>query len=268
MFEPLNKSHAISETVFYFEFPNIQTTTLNAMLAAYPKVKDYFPRNDQMPGMVFEQSGSGFSINQVPGAEWKHFKPDGNPDWIARITPNSVSVHCLEYTRWTEVWPKAFEILSHIFSGTAKHVIPLMNVGLRYVDQFNFSGDVKKYSALDLIRKDSPHVAAKILQDGTKWHNYTGWFERSEPLGREVLQQLNIDAIEQADTNLPIVSITHASLLRASSAGELENFRRLDDINTSDVAKFMEIAHANNHQVLREILTDNILQRINLGVEA
>lgn len=267
MFEPLNKGHAISEATFFFEFDNIPAAALTSMLEAYPHVADILPRNDPMPGMVFEQSSAGFSMNQVPGAEWKHFRPDGNPDWLARITPNSVSVHCMEYTRWTEVWPRVYGILAHIFRACDDQFLPLLNVGLRYVDRFDFKGSAAQYDANQLVRRNSPHVAQQVLARGFRWHNYTGWFERSEKLGLDVLQQLNIDAIEQVGTKLPIVSITHASLLRGQGFGDLDSFRRFTHMDNSQIAQFMSIAHDNNHKLLREVLTDDMLKRIGLGLE-
>uniref|UniRef100_A0A7C1T8F5 TIGR04255 family protein n=1 Tax=Agrobacterium albertimagni TaxID=147266 RepID=A0A7C1T8F5_9HYPH len=266
MFEPLNKGHAISEAIFFFEFDNIPAAVLTLMLDAYPKVATDLPRNDPMPGMFFEQSSAGFSMNQVPGAEWKHFKPDGNPDWLARITPNSVSVHCMEYSRWTEVWPKAYRILAEIFQPCEQHLLPLMNVGLRYVDRFDFTNDPALYDARLLIRAGSPHIAPQVLDCGARWHSYTGWFEFSKELGMEVLQQLNVDAVEQIGTKLPIVSITHASLLRGQAPGQLDNFRRFTHMSDSMIARLMSVAHSNNQRLLREVLTDDMLNGIGLGL--
>ncbi|MEO1989608.1 MAG: TIGR04255 family protein [Martelella sp.] len=266
MFEPLNKGHAISEATFFFEFENIPETALNLMLEAYQHVADILPRNDPMPGMIFEQSSAGFSMNQVPGAEWKHFRPDGSPDWLARITPNSVSVHCMEYSGWTLVWPIAYRILANIFQSCEDQTLPLINLGLRYVDRFDFKGNVADYDANLLIRPNSPYIASQVRDHGTRWHNYTGWFEPSEKLRMDLLQQLNVDAVEQGPTKLPIVSITHASLLRSQYPGQLDSFRRLTHISESSVATLMDIAHDNNHKLLRKVLTDDMLTRIGLGL--
>jgi uncharacterized protein (TIGR04255 family) len=265
MFEPLNKGHAISEAIFFFEFENIPATALKAMLKSHEHVAEILPRNEEMPGMVFEQSSAGFSMNQVPGAEWKHVKPDGDLDWLARLTTNSVSVHCVDYSRWTEVWPIAYGILKPIFRACDEQPLSLANVGLRYIDRFDFNGDPADYDISMLIRPDNPHIARQVLRGGTRWHNYTGWFEPSEDLKMPVLQQLNVDAVEQPPKNLPIVSITHASLLRRQHPGQLDDYRRFPHIHDSPVARLMELAHGNNQKLLREVLTDNMLQRIGLG---
>ena len=265
MFEPMNKGHAISEAVFSFEFENLPTATLNTMLGAHSKIAEFLPRKDPMPGMMFEQSSGGFSMSQVPGEEWKHFKADGNPDWTVRISPNSVSVHCMEYTRWTEIWPQAFEILSHIFGAVDDKTVHVLNIGLRYVDRFDFKGGVDSYDVGELIREKTPHVAEKVLADGTRWHSYTGWFEKSDTLDREVLQQLNVDAVIQIETNLPVVSITHTSQLRATIPDEIDSYRHFTHIADSPIAIFMAVAHDNNHRLLRELLTDNMLDVISLG---
>ncbi|MGP4691597.1 TIGR04255 family protein [Agrobacterium cavarae] len=266
MFEPMNKGHAISEATFFFEFDNIPTPILNAMLATHNAVADLLPRNDPAFGMMFEQSSAGFSMNQIPGAEWKHFSPDGNASWIARIMQNTVSVHCLQYNRWSEVWPKAFRILAAIFSAAKGQPLPLSNVGLRYVDRFDFKGDVRNYTLQSLIRRDSPHVADRVLNAGPRWHNYTGWFDTSDELRTEILQQLNIDAIVQMGTNLPIVSVTHASVVRGENPAELDKYRDFTHISESPVAKLMATARNNNHKLLRELLTDDMLKRIDLGM--
>lgn len=264
MFEPLNKGHAISEVVFFLEFENLSTSVMDVILPAHARLADILPRNDPTPGMVFQQSAGGFEMNQVFGAEWKHFLPNGSMDWVARVTPHSISVHCLDYSNWREVWPKAYRILSELFRDTSSFTLPTTNIGLRYIDRFDFKGAVSAYDARELIRENSAHVAGRVLTSGTRWHNYTGWYENSEVLQRDILQQLNIDAVEMMDTKLPVVSITHASLLRASGPGQLDGFRHFVDMENSPLAVFMDVAHKNNHTVLREVLTDHMLARIGL----
>nr|WP_313014712.1 TIGR04255 family protein [Brucella intermedia] len=264
MFEPLNNGHAISEVSFFFEFAEIEDSDIKSMLSVYPSVRHLLPANRPASGMIFSATpDGGFSMSQAAGAEWLHFKEDGNPDWIARITGNAVSVHCTVYEGWAATWERAFYILARIFEGIL-NPRPILNIGLRYVDQFDYKGNVDNYRALDLFRADTPHIARRVMEGGPRWHNYTGWFTPSEVLRRDTLQQLNIDAILHADKKFPIVTISHATLLRASGPGELDKFVDFSHINESWLGRFMNIAHENNHLLLQELLTDDILKGIGL----
>lgn len=267
MFEPLNEGHAISEVTFIFEFEQLSTATLHSMLNAYPSVAEVLPSKQDMPGMIVEQSSAGIKMNQVPGAEWAHYRADGKKDWLARVTRNAVTVHCNHYSGWSDVWEKAYTLLSAIFEQTKGQFVPVANIGLQYIDRFDFKGSRTEYDSRHLVREDSVHFARQILDRGTRWHNYSGWFEYSKELDREILQQLNIDAIEQDGTALPIVSLTHTSLLRAKAPGDLDKYRHFTHLTESPIARFMQIAHDNNHSVLREVLTPDILARIGVGVE-
>lgn len=265
MFEPLNNGHAISEVSFFFEFVGMDESDIKSMMSVYPNVKDVLPGNRPSSGMMFSTSPDGsFSMNQAVGAEWMRFKTDGNPEWIARINLNAVSLHCTEYEGWQPTWTRAFEVLKEIFGGLTRSV-PLLNIGLKYVDQFDYKGDVNKYSALELIKAETPHVAPALLQSGMRWHNYSGWFSFNKSIDREILQQLNIDAVQHVDTNEPVITISHSTLLRGTGPGDLDRFFDFSHINNGLLGKFMNVAHEANHSLLHDLIRDDILQRIGMG---
>lgn len=265
MFQPMNKGHAIFEVVFFFEFSQMPIDVLTPMLASYDNLAGSLPKIDQMPSMLFNQSGNGFEMIQFPGVEWKNIRADGTPDWVVQFVPNAISVHCLEFTRWDDVWPRVYGILSTIFANASPAVSFLTAVGLRYVDRFDFNGNVADYNVRGLIRNGSPHISENVKDHGPRWHNYTGWFEEFSEIGTEALQQLNIDAVEQLDPKLQIISITHNASVRKQYSGELDKYLEFTHIENSPIATFMNAAHNSNHKLLRELLTDDMLERIGLG---
>ncbi len=264
MFEPHNDGHAISEVVFSVEFDNLPATLLQKMLDTYPALLSELPSKQELSGMRFEQSGNGFSFAPMPGAEWKHFKANGNPDWIAHITPNSVSVHCLDYSDWASVWGKSRFILGTIFSALEGQNSYVMAVSLRYIDQFEYRGEKKKYNPAELFADDCIYVPESVLNKGARWHAYSGWFEADIPLSNEVLHQLNIDAVEPGPSSNPIITINHAAAIRSGMNGSLENYAQLSQIKEGLLDSFMNYAHDRNKDLVRGILSEKMISRIGL----
>lgn len=264
MFEPHNDGHAISEAVFSVEFKPLPSNVLQKMLDNYPALSSLLPSKQEISGMRFEQSGSGFSFEQVPGAEWKKFGPDGKHDWIVRITPNSVSVHCLNYDRWNEVWGRSKFLLGTLFAALDDYRADVLSVGLRYIDQFEFRGNIENYNPQDLFVENCAYVPKSILTKGTRWHAYSGWFEDDAQLEYEVLHQLNIDAVEMLPGSSPVITINHAALIQSGPAGRLEKFAHLSQITDGPLDSFMNKAHDRNKEIVRDILSQEMMVRIGL----
>ncbi|QND16239.1 TIGR04255 family protein [Rhizobium leguminosarum bv. trifolii] len=264
MFAPLHADHSISELIFFFEFQkSLQPASLDALIANHGEVAADLPGREDMNGIQFEQGPDGFHQSTIQGEEWKRYKPDGSVDWVARIGADAVSLHALQYEGWSGTWGKARKLLQGILRGVSfKENLP-RSVGLRYLDRFIYKPTNKNYDLSVLFQPGSPYIPANIIKVAdNKWHTTSGWVSLMPGRGNNVLQQLNIDAITQAN-GVPSVSILHSIVVRLDEGNDPSVME--PNSTTGAYSDFISDAKNCNHALLQELLTAPILQRIGLG---
>ena len=268
VFEPASGSHALLETVFFAQFsPEVDVQQLGEQLA---DVMEFLPQKSPIQGFKIMVGTGGTETNAVITGGWEFSRvgPDGSVEWVFRVTPEGLSVHCLAYTRWDEVWAKASDILFKAL-GKVPSGVGLAGIGMKVIDRFRFTGDtLGTYDLLQLARRPNQFIADRAFSAGHRWHCHTGWFDAvagdDSPLASiEVLNQLNIDAapqIEPAGEKL-FVMIDHNQVARSPS-GPLVLAAGSDVW----VSELMRQLHDANKKVLADIVTDEMARRINLVV--
>lgn len=268
VFEPANGSHALLETVFFAQFsPEVDVQQLGEQLE---DVAEFLPVKIPIQGFKIIVGTSGPEANAVIASGWEFSRvaPDGSVEWVFRVTPEGLSVHCLAYTRWDEVWARASEILFKVL-GKVPSDVGLTGIGMKVIDRFRFVGhNLETYDLLRLAKRPNQLIADRAFSAGHRWHCHTGWFDMvasgEGPLAPlEVLNQLNIDAgpqMEPAGEKL-FVMIDHNQVAR-NQAGPLV----LGEGSDVWVSELMRQLHEANKKVLADIVTDEMARRINLVV--
>jgi uncharacterized protein (TIGR04255 family) len=269
-FEPIYKAHAIVEMVVFFEFAHGLDGNMDRLLPLRSEMEDDFPRSNllQAVEIVFppNQQQASQETRRIDGIELQRFKRDGTFEWLIRITSRSISVHCLEYTRWGYIWPTINRYISTIFGKLAGTNAVLSGVGLKYVDQFVYQGEVKSYDLSRLFKRDTSLLHPRAFSSGTSWHCNCGWFQDMEGLGK-ILCQMNITGIAQ-DEQCGIVVIDQTSVYH--SQGEdtlLETCLSSDRLGEDTRSQVIEKMHTDNKHILSELLVDEVQTRISLYVE-
>ena len=273
IFEPACGSHALLETVFFAQFaPEIEAGALDQLGEKLERPLEFLPKKTAMKGvkiLLGEPKGDSAQASFVNGWEFSRVAPDGNVEWVLRFNSEGLSVHCLSYSRWDEVWPQAEQLLLR-----ALDVVPsgtgLVSVGLKVIDRFEFVGsDQDGYDLEALLRRPSSHVADNVFTSGYRWHCHTGWFAPLSNIGSdqlengEVLNQFNVDGAPHAGPSGQkiFVTVDHNQVTR-----NIQKPISIDPAQHEWLGNFMHSLHANNKKTLVELLSEDMCRRINLNI--
>ncbi|MCJ2059824.1 TIGR04255 family protein [Methylobacterium sp. J-048] len=277
-FRPVHDAHAIVEETIFLEFTPPLQQAMPALLTLKEELKDEFTAIETLNVMqvqVTQQQGGApqigpQQISEGAGLRMIRSHADGTIETVINIQTTSVTITCNKYTRWDEIWPHQKSYISRILAKIHGTNSFLTGIGMRWVDQFVYDGDEPAYAAAELLRSGSAHLNPLAFSSGTRWHCHTGWFNGGTNPGRDVLNQLNVDAgqMNVAGEIRTAVAISHIQALRiAQRLDELASFNQASDPDHRALSGLMEALHDGNKRVLRELLTDSMIERIGLGAE-
>lgn len=283
-FRPVNDAHAIAEVIFYCVFsPEFDNSVINRLinLKDIEEIKSFLPKEKAIKAVLQNINLDSVEDTRLTvsdrGIELQRINLDGTISWMLRTTPNSISVHCLDYTRWNEIWEKARNFLHVAFNQIGVSSNFLSSVGLKYVDRFEFIGRISDYNS-ELLLKHSDYIHSKAFSSAERWHCNTGWFnEFNEKINHEnfkfeCLNQLDIVSGygQVSGTKRIMVTISHnqvISLLDSNNDIDVLSFGG-DASSQEDslLNKTFSELHQNNKKILQDILTDEIRQKIKLDI--
>jgi len=270
MFKPACGSHSLLETVFFVQFaPEIDLEVMPQLGDKLQSIHQFLPNRSSVSAVKIELRPEAQQVSSLQATGWQFARtsPEGDTEWLLRFMPDGLSIHCLAYTRWDEVWPIAekalVESLKVLPSG-----VGLNAIGLKAIDRFEYAGeDLAMYQLDALIRRNSPHIADRVFSAGHRWHCNSGWFVSIPAFGREMndreaLNQINVSGgpISGPAGEQTFVTIDHNQVVKGGIA-----------INPAEhgwLGPVMKKMHKDNIVVLSEILVDYMIRRINLTVKA
>lgn len=266
MFEPINKAHAIAEMVVFFEFTPDLGAVMPSLMGVKETLKERLPKQEEVRAYAVELIGDSGKMNPLPaGLKLSRFRADGQPEWLVQIGGPSISIHCLDYSRWSDVWSEVRFYIAEIFSEIGAAQIGISAIGLKYIDRFLWSGKPEEYTAQSLLASNTDLLHGKAFNSGSRWHCHTGWFDDALE-GQEVLNQLNIDSgIGIANGRQTIIlTVDHTQALRRQGSNSISHF--LDDPVSDDgpLSEMMAMLHKKNKNVLLSLLVADMAKRINL----
>jgi uncharacterized protein (TIGR04255 family) len=277
-FEPIHSAHAIEQMAISVQFTRLaDDLAFKNILDKSDSFKETLP--GVTPGFGLMPFGGGVAfgggvqilgniaggMQQFPqGITYSRSRPDGTVDTDLVLSRQSVTFRTTGYTSWREVWTSAskyFESLFPLYTGGA----PIASVGLSYLDKFYWVGDIAAVEVSNLIRKASPYMAPHVLASRELWHSYTGVFIRADSETKRLLN-VNVDCIEDSPRGelRRVVSI-------GTSLTDMFNqpyYAPKDMTDAEAITVFKEhlaILHSQSKQVLGQIITDAMCQRIALN---
>lgn len=218
LFEPINRAHAVVETIFFFEFADRLLSDDSAPAKLRETMAQVFPKAEAAPSMEFTfDLTTGASMQKTSDALTfsKGGEQGGTPAWVLRVNANHVSIHCVEYTRWAPVYAEASDMMARIFEFVKPENL-LTSIGLKVLDRFKYNGTREEFNAEELLRRDSEYLSQNIFSSLDRWHINTGWFSVSEK-DKTLLNQLSVDSSGHANENGgadSFVTIDHVIILK------------------------------------------------------
>lgn len=223
---------------------------------------------DDLP---FFQTTSGLQIHvegdqvktsptlNLGGVLLQRFARDGKPEWTLKAQGNSIVVNCLRYERWNTVWPSACKFIR----ATVAHLgRPSDGLGVQafihqVVDRFQHLEGVPKYQLHDVFRKDCVYLTPWVRQVGHLWHVHQGWFDDSGDSAVRWLNTLNLGT--SLNPGMLTTNIDHTVQCQYTKPVTL-------DLKSGvDLDKVFVRLHERNKDVMKKLLTDNMLAKINLS---
>jgi uncharacterized protein (TIGR04255 family) len=266
-FQPFHTAHAIVEMVAFYEFARQIASATDQFTVTSEHIATLFGAEfafQSLEVQEVEATQAGLAFRTMPAFELRKGADPNRPDWLIRIEPYSFSIHALNYTRWPLVLAEVQRLGDMLLAHAVNQPLDLAGVGLRYLDQFNFIGDLAAYDAR-LLFKGSPYINPKAFDSGPRWHCHTGWFEDREP---EVLNQVNLNSIlpPPEATAPPLVTIEHAQAIRNKPITLLDQYFRAKDAAGARSALLNRL-HEANKLVMDDLLCSDVSKLINLTVK-
>ena len=274
VFEPVNKAHAIVEMVLFCHFePEFDESAISSLMELEDDLKEELPRFRQVHGNYTEidLSGQGLKSYQtrLVGIEMRKAGSEGSAEWLLRTDPFSVSVHCLDYTRWEEVGAKALDFLRRALHKIGATQSTPTALGLKYIDRFSYGGTEDRYDPALLFRRDTTLLHQRAFTSGMRWHCHSGWFEPLDNLPEELecLNQVNIDAafLTVSGARRHMTTIDHNAVVKGRHQENLADFLASNEDEHTLLHRLTETLHLVNKRVLMDLLTDEMAMRIHLA---
>ena len=225
--------------------------------------KDELPKMSRLAVMQFAVGDSAPSELPPPpvgGIMFDSYKSDGSLDWRLRVDENGIFVNCLSYTRWIEVWPKAYSVLRKV-SDFINGEVFIASVILQYVDIFNWSGNISEYRLSDLLNTDSKRIPDAIFDEAHLWHLHQGRFLNLPDNNGRILERVDFDGLEDENSS-PIVKMD--ILLQHQFKVELAH--QINNLGNEEViGGLFEALHNMQKQIAMDFLSSDMCGRIGLN---
>lgn len=264
-FEPQGLNHAIIEAVFGFQLArNFNQGEVDALIVAHDKVfKNDLPRVNRTQVLFLGAMPANVQITPpVAGVAFDAIKKDGGLEWRLRAEDNSLLVNCLDYSRWSQVWPKAREYLraaSDILLATDNTIAGVL---LQYIDVFCWDGPLANYNVAELLDANGAHVPKSVLGCEPLWHLHQGWYRTDNlPAPGRLLERVHLDAVLD-EKGIPVVKVDTYMMLEL--AGQQNNVATFGG-GAPMADRVFDDLHKANKSLLKSFLTSDMAKKINLG---
>lgn len=273
-FSPVAQHNAIERMAFGLVcIRDFSSADLERMPDLHARFKDQLPKFETTQAVVLNVVPAAVSpvVNKQAGALMTAFSRDGTgrPEWELRVEANQIVVTCHDYTRWSEVWPKA-----HLFLQAAAQLLHsadngVQEIALNVIDRFVCPpiDAPETYSVWAVFRGDCPHLTKQVTTVGPNWHVHSGWFEDAAHLlpGARVLHQVNLSGVLLQDRGARM-TIDHRALLRNGSAPvPLAVAVVADGATESLVGRAFNALRERNMEVIKQTMNDEQLAAVGIA---
>ena len=265
---PFNEKHSILETQInlLFEGQFSQQAVNLARAAATEELSNALPNVADVLGgsLQINLANPGSPIpsqSQLVGFQMSAVQRNAQPARILLLTNNQLMVRILDYESWAETSQAVFEFLAPVVSALPLSENPVTSYGKRVIDRYTFNGRAEDAKADLLFVHRNPYVTPHTFDSGPNWHCNTGWFDHIS--GGRVLHNLNVSS-NQVDLS-SIVTIDHNATLQLRHRGLSRQELYQPSDGSSGLVEVLNSLHEQNKEILRAMLTSEMLTKIGLG---
>lgn len=180
------------------------------------------------------------------------------PRRTVQIGLNLCIVTVNDYSTWEPIQRDVNEYFEQTFAVIGGSSRELTAVGLQFMDVFNWKAEPDKLDIKQIFKPQSPYLAPRVLSLSSYWHCHFGFFEPCE--AEPSLQQLN-------NVNASRVATDTHDAIRIQTTHKADLLHTWGDATskTAKIQLLQEAFHTTNKQVLRELLSDAVCEKIQLN---
>ena len=258
--------HAIVEVVFGLRLSRPwHEAEIKKLDQKHDRWKDDLPRRAQheiQQIIVGEGMPQAITLPGAPGISFERIKPNGDLAWRLQCQGDSLTVNCLEYTRWQDAWAKVSGYMRRVFEIVKARDVSIKGALLQYIDVFDWTADPKEYDVFQLLDVNSEYVPKVAGSYDMTWHLYQGCFiPVSRPTNGRMLQKVHFDAVRENETGQPTVKLD--TVLRSDFEDCISAQTFLEEESTLERV-FVDM-HDRNKKILQDFLTKTVCENIGLG---
>lgn len=228
---------------------------------ARQKLQSEFPKFDEIK-LVALQFNQG-NIPQGQQFDFGGFKMSKlGPFGVAEsrsvtVTRDHCAIQFSDYSRWALVKADFDRYMISLVPAICGHV-PIRAVTLQVTDVFTWKANPAELNLAEVFRAGSRWLPAHVFELKDLWHSHHGYFDESEGLdGYKQLDNVNISrARTEISDVLQILMSLRATLSQPCWDKSYDA--------THVASRVFEKLHDDNKQVLRELLTEEVLQKISM----
>ncbi|MGG5616999.1 hypothetical protein ACPDHD_11840 [Myroides odoratimimus] len=192
----------------------------------------------------------------VDGFYMEEFDSFGRLDnlFLLQVEPNRtrITIENRHYSGWTDYIDMVYSDLFH-FQKETKIDLYLQGIQLSYIDEFNWTNEKTNIECKDVFRKDSDLLSKSFL----KAHNGAS-ISMSQHKKEDFINEQKVEIVLNNDVRKIVINF-----IEAFQFNDLKIIENSEQMRTP-FKELLDKAHDNNKLILKEILTDSNLQKINL----
>ena len=227
------------------------------------RIKCIFPYAENAQGITFAIGPVPPSSPPPPPAkELAYYSNNGQMVWSGRfgMNTNSIIVSCHRYTKWKEIWPEARKRLYELLK-CIDPLKPVRSIDYSVTDTFSADTNLKGVLTASNLFKETEYIPRKIRSHvDPRWDFSEGWFDILDN-DDELLVRVESQSVIQNDKI--VVSINNLHSHRFKSQTTVEAIIR-ENSKKRKIDHILNQSHDMNKHVLKNLITDDILQRMKL----
>jgi uncharacterized protein (TIGR04255 family) len=262
---PVNQNNAIKIAAIAIEFSDVfKESDYQNAISLYQKDKGLvseLPRKQQQAAVTFQVNNpQSFQNQALGGVVFDRLAPNGLQEWAITMRHNSFIVTCGVYSRWDIIWPKAQSFIKKF--STIIEDMKVSAAGIEYVDEFYINEKDPTWKE-SLFKTNSKYLPSNINDLNDLWHSHHGYFSNEGYTNESrTLTKIETDyVLEESEIGKTKISI------KSHHRSELQNLMTTTDFISKGTFRSMVVGnHGMNKRILVDLLSDNILKKISLGI--
>ena len=256
------ETHAIEVVNFIVRLSiPIQTSDIRRFDERIEELKELFPAINDLPGIKiqFTPDHNQVATEAPPAKELMYFDSDGQPIWVGKFLDDQIMVSCRKYSTWEEIWPDAKHRLYALLNCVDEYK-PIYSVDYSVTDTFSANKSEEILLAGSIFR-DSSYLPKKMISHSDpRWDIGQGWFDSLDSVN-EIL--VRVDAKSGIENDKVVASICNLHSQRFAESISVNDIVSSSN-DTFSIEQIFSNFHHTNKELIKQILTDDLLIRMRL----